>query len=146
MAVFHRAKSELSSSLTFSVLRSNGNWSHKSVPVGVKSCCSPAHTSVTIWPFILAFFAQPRGALQEPSQPMGTSPGPWSQPLPNVRTPPTTSCTTRRPTTRGEYANAEPGELRFLIETKIQEEDGADDTVQSQIYSCSHPREHFCLY
>lgn len=50
MAVFHRARSELSSSLTFSVLHSNGNSGHKSVVVGVRVCCRPAHASITNWP------------------------------------------------------------------------------------------------
>lgn len=54
---------------------------------------------------------QPPGTQQERNLVMRVSHGPWLQLLPNAkRTPPTTSCTTRRPTMSEESVNVEPGE------------------------------------
>lgn len=53
---------------------------------------------------------QPQGALQERSLVTGISHERWSQLPPNAKTAPTTSCTTRRLTTREESVNVEPGE------------------------------------
>lgn len=47
------ARSDHSPSLTFSVLHSNENSDHKSVVVGVRGCCRPAHTSITNRSFVL---------------------------------------------------------------------------------------------
>lgn len=54
-------------------------------------------------------YVQPPGTQRQHSPVMTVSHGPWSQLLPNAKTPPTMSCTTKRPTTRGESVNAEPG-------------------------------------
>lgn len=56
-----------------------------------------------------SFWAQLRGARRGRSLLMETSPRLWSQPPPNAKTTPIMSCTTRRPTTRDEYANGKPG-------------------------------------